>query len=123
MSFELDNEKAIDVLIWWVEGSDGSINYAEEQAVKEILEDIDYSLETFYQETIQHIGALGNEELKELVEKAISWGAEHFDHHRKQVTLALLQVIAESDGKVTSGQQEKLDKVQKRFGIEDFETE
>lgn len=121
MSFELDNEKAIDVLIWWVEGSDGSIDYAEEQAVKDILEDIDYSLETFYQETIQHIGALGNEELKELVEKAIGWGAENFDHHRKQVTLALLQVIAESDGKVTSGQQEKLDKIQERFGIEDLE--
>lgn len=120
MSFDLDNEKATDVLIWWVEGSNGSIDYSEKQAVKEILEDISYSLETFYQETLQHIGALGNDELDELVEEAIEWGAEHFDHHRKQVTLALLQVIAESDGKVTSGQQDKIEEVQKRFGIEDF---
>ena len=43
-SFELNKEKALDVLIWWVEGSDGSIDFQEEQKVKEVLNDINYSM-------------------------------------------------------------------------------
>jgi len=118
MSFELTDEKAIDVLIWWVEGADGSIDYSEEQTVKEALEDMDYSLETYYQETLEYIGALGTDQLDELVERAVTWGSDNFDHHKKQVTLALLYVIAECNGEVTSAQQEKLDHIQNAFGIE-----
>lgn len=121
MGFQLNDEKAIDVLIWWVEGSDGSIDYTEEQVVKDILKDMDYSLETFYQDTLQHIGALGTEDLGKLVDEAITWGSSHFDHHKKQVTFALLYVIAESNGAITAGQQQKLDRIQKEFGIEDLE--
>jgi len=60
MSFELNNEKATDVLIWWVEGADGSIDYREEKAVGDVLEDVSYSLETFYQETMIYLGGLSN---------------------------------------------------------------
>lgn len=121
MPFKLNNEKATDVLIWWIEGSDGSIDYREEEAVKKVLKDVSYSLETFYQETLMHIGALGTEQLKELVEKAINWGSEHFDNHRKQRTIALLYVIAESDGKISKGQQEKIDRIKNAFGVGDLE--
>lgn len=121
MSFELNNEKATDVLIWWVEGSDGSIDYREEEAVKKALEDISYSLETFYEETLMHLGGLSTENLKELVERAIEWGRKNFDNHRKQRTIALLYVIAESNGEITEGQQEKIDKIQKAFGIDGLE--
>lgn len=121
MPFKLNNEKATDVLIWWIEGSDGSIDYREEEAVKKVLKDVSYSLETFYQETLMHIGGLGTEQLKELVEKAINWGSEHFDDHRKQRTIALLYVIAESDGKITKGQQEKIDRIKNAFGVGDLE--
>lgn len=118
MSFELSDEKAIDVLIWWVEGADGSIDYSEEQAVKEALKDMDYSLKTYYQETLEYIGALGTEQLDQLVEKALSWASEKFDHHKKQVSLALLYVIAECNGEITDAQQEKLDQIQQAFDIE-----
>lgn len=121
MAFQLTDEKAIDVLIWWVEGSDGSIDYFEEKAVKEVLKDIDYSPETYYQETLQHIGALGTDDLKDLVDKAIEWGSQNFDRHKKQVTLALLGVVAESNGAITDDQQEKLETIQQRFGIENLE--
>lgn len=121
MPFKLNNEKATDVLIWWIEGSDGSIDYREEEAVKKVLKDVSYSLETFYQETLMHIGGLGTEQLKELVEKAINWGSEHFDNHRKQRTIALLYVIAESDGKISKGQQEKIDRIKNAFGVGDLE--
>lgn len=121
MSFELNDEKATDVLIWWVESADGSIDYREKEAVKKVLDGISYSLDTFYQETMMHIGALSNENIKKLIDDAIAWGKKHFDKHRKQVTLALLEVIAESDGKITDDQQEKIDRIRDEFGIEDLE--
>ncbi|MDX1586947.1 MAG: TerB family tellurite resistance protein [Balneolaceae bacterium] len=121
MSFELNNEKATDVLIWWVEGADGSIDYREEETVKEVLEDVNYSLETFYQETLMHLGGLSNENLKELVDDAIAWGSEHFDDHRKQQTVALLYVIAECNGTITDEQQEKIDRIEEAFGVDEPE--
>lgn len=121
MSFDLNNEKATDVLIWWVEGADGSIDYREEETVKKVLEDINYSLETFYQETLMHLGGLSNENLTDLVENAVQWGSEHFDEHRKQRTLALLYVIAECNGTITDEQQEKIDRVKEAFGVEEPE--
>ena len=121
MPFEFNNEKAIDVLIWWVEGSDGSIDYSEEQAVKNVLRDMNYSLDTFYQDTVQYIGALATEDIGKMVENAIAWGSKNFDRHDKQVTLALLNVIAESTGAISPGQQKKLDRIKKEFGIDDLE--
>lgn len=117
MPFELNDEKATDVLIWWIEGTDGSIDYTEEQAVERVLEDMNYSLETYYQKTLMHIGALSTEHMKELVDKAIEWGKEHFDEHRKKLTLALLENIASCDGDITPEEQEKLDRIEKGFGI------
>lgn len=121
MPFELSDEKATDVLIWWVEGADGSIDYREEEAVEKVLKDVNYSLETFYQETMMHLSGLSTENLKELVQKAIEWGKENFDDHRKQRTIALLYVIAECNGNITDEQQEKIDTVKGAFGIEELE--
>lgn len=118
MSFELNDEKAMDVLIWWIEGADGSIDYREEETVKEVLQDISYSLETYYQETLMHLGGLGMEDLNKLVEKAIHHGKNNFDHHRKQVALALLVTIAEANENVVTEQKEKIDRVRKAFGLE-----
>lgn len=120
MPFELNNEKATDVLIWWVEGSDGSIDYREEEAVKQVLSDVSYSLETFYEETLMYLGGLSTENLNELVDKSIAWGKENFDKHRKQRTVALLYLVAEANGNLTSGQQEKIDRIKKAFGVEDL---
>lgn len=121
MSFELNNETATDVLIWWVEGADGSIDYREEKAVKDALKDISYSLETFYQKTMMYLGGLSNENLKELVNDAIEWGSLHFDQHRKQRTIALLYVIAECNGKITDEEQKKIDRIKESFGVEDLQ--
>lgn len=117
MAFHLSNEKAIDVLIWWVEGADGSIDYSEEQAVKRVLETMDYSIETFYQETLGHIGALSTEQLYELVDKAIRWGNRHFSTDKKRTVLMLLENVASSNGKITNDQQEKLDRIKEEFGL------
>lgn len=117
MSFELDNEKAMGVLIWWIEGSDGSIDYREDEAVKRVLEDMDYSLDTFYENTLMHISGLSNENMRELIDNSIHWGSKHYDVHQKKHALALLGNIAASNGTVTEDQQEKLEKIKAEFGV------
>lgn len=119
MAFELNKEKALDVLIWWVESTDGSIDYTEKQTVKEVLDEMNYSLETFYQETVLHIGALGTEELNVLIGKAIEWASKNYSIHEKKKALALLQVIADSDsdGEMSDEQREKLNKIRRAFGL------
>lgn len=121
MPFELNDEKATDILIWWVEGSDGSIDYREEKTVKKVLEDVNYSLETFYQETLMYIGGLSTERLKELVEESIEWGKNHFDDHRKQITVALLEAVAECNENVTESQKEKIERISRAFGVGDLD--
>lgn len=119
MAFEFNNEKALDVLIWWVEGSDGSINYEEEQKVREVLSDMDYSKEIYYQDTLMYIGSLSTEKLSDLVNNAISYAKKHYSKHDKQKTVALLHAIAQSDGKVLEGEQEKLDRIKNEFGVKE----
>lgn len=121
MTFELTDEKATDVLIWWVQGADGSIDYREEKAVKEVLENINYSLETFYEETMLHLSGLSNENLNKLVEQAVEWGRDHFDEYRKKRTIALLYVIAECNGEIKEKEQQKIDRIKEAFGIKDPE--
>lgn len=115
MAFELNDERAINVLMWWIEGADGSIDYDEEQAVQRVLKEMDYSPETFYEETRLHISGLGMDDVHKLVEESIEWVAEHFDEAHKKLTHSLLETIAASNGKITDEQQEKLDRLEDEF--------
>jgi hypothetical protein len=117
MSFELNNEKAMDVMIWWIESADGSIDYRENEAVKRVLADMNYNLDTFYEETLMHISGLSNENMQKLIENSIQWGSTHYDEHQKKHALALLGTIAASDGEVTNDQQDKLARIKKAFGV------
>ncbi len=122
MAFELNGEKALDVLIWWVEGSDGSIDFYEEEAVEQILKDMNYSPKTYYEETMMYIGGLGTDKLKALVDDAIHYGSKHYSTHEKQKAVALLHAVAASNGSITEGEQEKIDRIKREFGVGDLET-
>jgi|GEM_PF-456857 hypothetical protein len=121
MAFEFNNEKALDVMIWWVEGSDGSIDFREEEKVEEVLSDMNYSMTTYYEETLMHIGGLSTDNLKELVDDSIRYGSRNYSKHEKEKTVALLYAIAESNGSISEGQQEKIDRIKREFGVGDLE--
>ena len=70
MSYSLTDETSIDTLIFWIESSDGSISYAEQKAVKRVLENMNYDMST-YHKTLSHIGAMSTENVSEMVEDAI----------------------------------------------------
>ena len=117
MGFELNDERATDILIWWLEGTDGSIDYDEEQEVKRILQKMSYSPETFYEDTLLYISGLSSEDMDDLIDQAITWGADHFGESQKELTLMLLENVALSNGKMTDEQKEKLEQIGKAFGI------
>jgi uncharacterized tellurite resistance protein B-like protein len=120
MGFEFNNEKALDVLIWWVEGSDGSIEYEEEQKVKEVLSDMNYSKDIYYQDTLMYIGSLPTEKLDDLVEDAISYANQNYSKHDKQKTVSLLHAIAKSNDNIKEGEREKIDRIKNEFGVKEL---
>jgi len=120
MSFEFNNEKALDVLIWWVEGSDGSIEYEEEQKVQEVLGDMNYSKDIYYQDTLMYIGSLPTEKLDDLVEDAISYASQNYSKHDKQKTVSLLHAIAKSNDNIKEGEREKIDRIKNEFGVKEL---
>lgn len=122
MSFELNDEKALDVIIWWVGGSDGSIDYQEKETVHKVLDDMNYSLETYHQDTIMYLGGLSTEHIDDLVEESIRHADANYSEHEKQKVVALLYAVAESDGNISEGEQEKIDRIKQTFGVSDPDT-
>ena len=115
-NFSLTDETAIDVLIFWIESSDGAISYQEDQAVKRVLENMEYSMSTF-RETMSHIGALSTEGLEEVEEDAINYVKKNFSDEGKKLSYSLLEAIAGSDGKIQSDAQKKLTHLKKELGL------
>lgn len=115
-SFSLTDETAIDVLIFWIESSDGAISYSEQNAVKDVLSNMEYTMRT-YHDTISHLGALSTEGLHEVEKDAIDYVKKHFSDEGKKLTHQLLYSVASSDGTPNSDEKKKLDHFKSEVGI------
>lgn len=115
MPFILTDETAADILIFWMESSDGSISYWEDEAVKEVLAGMDYTMQT-YRDTLVHLGALSTERLNKLIEEARAYAAEKYTPEQKKRLIHLLEVISDSDdkGKI---EKNKLQQLREEFGL------
>ncbi|MTI89044.1 MAG: hypothetical protein FH748_13890 [Balneolaceae bacterium] len=115
-SFSLTDETAIDVLIFWIESSDGTISYSEQKAVQDVLSSMKYTMKTFNQ-TISHLGALSTEHLKEVEAEAIQYVKKHFSDEGKRLTYQLLYSVASSDGTPSTEEKKKLEHLQNELGL------
>ena len=115
-TYALTDETAIDVLIFCIESTNGSISFEEQEAVKRVLSDMKYKMKTYHQ-TVSHIGAMSTEHLKEVIEEAIAYVRSNFSDDGKKLTYSLLDSVAHSDGDLTSDQKEKFERLKKEFGI------
>ena len=115
-TYALTDETAIDVLIFWIESTDGSISFKEQAAVKRVLSNMKYDLSTYHQ-TMSHIGAMSTSHVAEIVEEAITYVKSNFSDEGKKITYHLLDTIAHCDGKASSADLEKLDKLKSEFGV------
>lgn len=115
-TYALTDETSIDTLIFWIESSDGSISYEEKQAVKRILDNMNYDMST-YQQTISQISAMGTDEVKKMANEAVDHINRSFSDDGKKFTYSLLEAVASCDGKITSAEQAKLDDIKSEFGV------
>ncbi len=112
----LTDETSIDVLIFWIESADGSISYDEQAAVKRVLENMKYDMSTYHQ-TMSTIGGMSSENITGLVDEAIAHIKGNFTDEGKNLVYNLLDAIANCDGKVTTSEQAKLDRIKSEFSL------
>lgn len=115
-SYALTDETAIDVLLFWIESTDGSISFAEQDAVKRVLSNMQYTLDT-YHKTMSQIGAMSTDNVNQLIEEAIVYIRSNFSDDGKKLTYSLLDTIANCEGKVSLAQNAKFDRLRKEFGV------
>lgn len=115
-TYALTDETAIDVLIFWIESTDGSISYREQVAVKRVLENMNYDMSTYHQ-TMSHIGAMSTENVKKVVEEAISYVKSNFSDDGKRLVFSLLDTIATCENKIEASQTEKINRLKDEFAL------
>lgn len=115
-TYALNDETSIDTLIFWIESSDGSISYEEQEAVKRILSNMKYDMETF-QKTMSQISAMGTDEVKKMANEAIDHINRSFSDDGKKLTYNLLEAIAACDGNISKPEREKLDAIKSELGV------
>ncbi len=112
---KLNEETAIDIIIFWVECSDGSISYPELESVQRILTDMNYSMENYHQ-TFSHINSLSTDNVKAQIEEAIDYIAKNFSDDGKRLMVLLAEAVAGADGRVKDNERKKIDRLKEVFG-------
>lgn len=115
-SYALTDETAIDVLIFWIESTDGSISYREQAAVKRVLENMNYNMATYHQ-TLSHIGAMSTQHVKDVVEEAILYVKSNFSDDGKKLVFSLLDTIATCENKKDNATEAKIKRLKDEFGL------
>jgi len=115
-TYALTDETSIDTLIFWIESSDGSISYEEQEAVKRILSNMEYGMKTFHK-TLAQIAAMGTDEVKEMATEAVGHINRNFSDDGKKLTYSLLEAIAASDGNISNAERSKLDVIKSELNL------
>lgn len=115
-TYPLTDETSIDVLIFWIESTDGNISFSEQDTVKRVLSNMDYTLET-YHKTLNQIAAMSTANVEKLIDEALVYVRSNFSDSDKKLTYSLLETIAHCEGKISKAQQEKLILLKKEIGL------
>ncbi|MFY0684721.1 MAG: TerB family tellurite resistance protein [Balneola sp.] len=115
-NYALNDETSIDTLIFWIQSSDGSISYEEQETVKRILSNMKYDMST-YHKTLTQISAMGTDEVKDMANEAVDHIKRSFSDDGKKLTYNLLEAIAACDGKISDAEQAKLDAIKSELGV------
>lgn len=115
-TYALNDETSIDTLIFWIQSSDGSISYEEQETVKRILSNMKYDMST-YHKTLSQISAMGTDEVKDMANEAVDHINRSFSDDGKKLTYNLLEAIAASDGDISDAERTKLDAIKSELGV------
>lgn len=115
-SYALTDETAIDTLIFWIESTDGSISFSEQDAVKRVLSNMQYTMNT-YHKTMSQISAMSTDHVKEMIEDAVAYVRSNFSDDGKRLTYSLLDTIAHCEGSASAKINDKLNRLKKEWGV------
>jgi len=105
-SFEINKEHAIDLIIFWVTGIDGTLNYDELKEADQQLQALNYDPKEFHGRTMNHLSSLNSEQISDLINEAKQYVASHFDSHEKDALLFLIKQIIQADGIVSNAEED-----------------
>jgi len=115
--FELNDEHAIDLIIFWFTGIDGQISYEEIKEIGHVLEQLSYDPTELHGRTMNHVSSLPSEKIDELIDEAKTYMKHNFSDDRKILFLQLLDHLANADDNVTKEETESLDKLKETLGV------
>lgn len=113
---EMNGETAVNVLILWLVGADGSICYDEAQTIKRVLDDLDHHEDKYYQ-VVNYLSGLGTEEMNAFVDKSIDFIKENFSKEKMTTVVMLSQALASADGNVVHEETQRIERLKEAFEV------
>jgi len=114
-TFELTDERAIDLLLFKIVGSNGDISYDETEEINNILEQFHYDPHNF-QHTLNYLNGLTTEQIKEEVARGIDYIAGKPASDKKSI-ITLLNHLARKNTAFHSSHKEILEEIKKKIEI------
>ncbi len=113
MRFDLNNEKATLLLMWWLGSTNGSVDYKEDDAINEMLNGLSFNPYDYYSETKMYLTGLSTLKRKELIEKSIQQVQMQLPVSEKEKVLKMMRRIVESQHIPTKNDELKLSRIEK----------
>ena len=116
-NFELNEEHAIDLVLFWFTGIDGQLTYEEINAVENVLNQLNYDPTELHGRTMNYVSSLSTSKIDALIEDAKTYIKNNFSKDRKILVLHLLDFLASSDDIITKKEAESLKSFKKYLGV------
>lgn len=110
---ELTDERAIDLLLFKIVGSNGDITYDETEEINSILGQFNYDPHNF-QHTLNYLNGLTTSQIKEQINLAYDYIAQKSDPDKQRIVM-LLDHLARKNTSFLSSHKEILDYVKKKI--------
>ena len=113
---EMNGETAVNVLILWLVGADGSICYDEKATIKRILDDLDHHEDKYYQ-VVNYLSGLGTKEMSDFVEDSIAFIQGNFSKEKMRTVLMLSEALASAAGNVVHEETQMIERLKEAFDL------
>ncbi|HKI46559.1 MAG TPA: hypothetical protein VKA08_14615 [Balneolales bacterium] len=114
-NIELTDERAIDLLLFKIVGSNGDINYDETEEINSILEQFSYDPHNF-QHTLNYLNGLTTKQIKDAVERGIDYIAKKPGAEKKRI-LTLLDHLARKNTTFMKSHKDILNEIRTKIEI------
>lgn len=112
---ELTDERAIDLLLFKVVGSNGDISYDETEEINSILEQFSYDPHNF-QHTLNYLNGLTTKQIDESIAQAINYISQKQTNEKKRI-LTLLNHLARKNTSFLKDHEKILNDIENKIDL------